>query len=111
MGNASNKELFISKDFENAIVFGSSLSQADYSYFFSVLDKINIFDINNPSKIVFAYSIYDLEHENEIKANLTKAIFQLVQEDSKYKGNEAHPNRLLDSLTTQGKVVLYQIDR
>lgn len=106
-----NKELFISKDFENVIVFGSSLSQADYSYFFSVLDKINIFDINNPSKIVFAYSIYDLEHENEIKANLTKAIFQLFQEYSKYKGNEAHPNRLLDSLTTQGKVVLYQIDR
>lgn len=106
-----NKELFISKDFENVIVFGSSLSQADYSYFFSVLDKINIFDINNLSKIVFAYSIYDLEHENEIKANLAKAIFQLFQEYSKYKGNEAHPNRLLDSLTTQGKVVLYQIYR
>lgn len=105
-----NEKLFISKDFENVIVFGSSLNQADYSYFFSVLDKINIFDINNPSKIVFAYSIYDLKQENEIKANLTKAIFQLFQEYSKYKGNEAHPNRLLDSLTAQGKVILYQLD-
>lgn len=105
-----NEKMFISTDFENVIVFGSSLSQADYSYFFSVLDKINIFNINNPSKIVFAYSIYDLKQENDIKANLTKAIFQLFQEYSKYKGNEAHPNRLLDSLTAQGKVILYQLD-
>ena len=59
---------------------------------------------------MFAYSIYDLKQENKIKANLTEAIFQLFQEYSKYKGNEAHPNRLLDSLTAQGKVILYQVD-
>lgn len=96
--------------FENVVVFGSSLAPADYNYFFSIFDKLDIANINSPSKLVFAYSIYDREKTEQIKMNLTKSIFQLFQEYSTYKGNSAHPNRLLDSLTTQGKVILFNIN-
>lgn len=107
MLNDNNSEI---KPCDNVVIFGSSLGVADYSYFFSIFDKINITDIEKPAKAIFAFSIYDKAKENEIKMNLTKAIFELFQEYSRYKGNEFHQNRLLDVLTTQGKIILYQID-
>lgn len=96
-------------EFDNIIVFGHSLNAADYSYFFSILDKIEITNLESSSKIIFAFSIYDSKKEEEIKANLRKAIFRLFQDYSKYKGNELFPNRLLDALTTQGKVLMFEI--
>ncbi len=97
------------KKFDNIVVFGSSLSSADYSYFFSVFDKIAITDLMVDSKIVFAFSVYDQNKRIQISNQLRKNISNLFQEYSKYKGNDAHPNRLLDALTTQGKVILYEI--
>ena len=102
-------ESYETKEFENIIIFGSSLSVADYSYFFSIFDKINITDLSNPAKIVFAYNVYDSGKEEAINKQLSKSIFELFQEYSRYKGNNEQPNRLLDSLTTQGKVILYRI--
>lgn len=96
-------------DFDNIIVFGHSLNAADYSYFFSILDRIQIINLEKRSKIVFAFSIYDSDKESEIKSALRKSIFRLFQDYSTYKGNISYPNRLLDALTTQGKVLMYEI--
>lgn len=95
--------------FENIVVFGSSLSRADYSYYFSIFDKISIVDLTIDSKVVFAFSIYDSNRKASILSQLRKNISNLFQEYSIYKGNESHPNRLLDALTTQGKVIMYEI--
>lgn len=96
-------------EFDNIIVFGHSLNAADYSYFFSVFDKIEITNLASSSKIIFAFTIYDSKKAEEIKANLREAISRLFQEYSKYKGNILFPNKLLDALTTQGKVLMFEI--
>lgn len=98
------------KECENLVIFGSSLSSSDYSYFFSVFDKMSIADTNKNNKIVFAYKIYDYEMEQEIKKSLIKSVAILFEEYSKYKGSKEQPNRLLDRLTTQGKVLFYSIN-
>ena len=95
-------------DFKNVVVFGHSLSQNDYNYFFPLLDKLEISDFLSNKKIVFAFSIYDLDKEIEIKRNIRYAIQKLFESYAIYKDiNE--PNRLLDSLTTQGRVIMYEI--
>lgn len=95
-------------EFQNVIVFGHSLSQNDYNYFFPLLDKIEISNFSSNKKIVFAFSVYDFDEELAIKKNIRLAIQKLFNVYAQYKGfNE--PNRLLDSLTTQGKVILYEI--
>ncbi len=99
------------KTCENVIVFGCSLASSDYSYFFSIFDKLDITNIDNNHKIIFAYNIYDTEKSDQIKATLMESIFNLFQEYSRYKGNEKHPNRLLDFLTVQGKIVLFEVRR
>ena len=95
--------------FQNVIVFGHSLNKADYSYFFSILDKMEITDLSNDNVIVFAFSIYNSKAEEKIKYNLRSGIFNLFRDYSIYKGNKDFPNRLLDALTTQGKVIMYEI--
>ena len=95
--------------FDNVIVFGHSLNRADYSYFFALLDRIDISNLERDSRIVFAFSIYDKSKEESIRAEQGRAIFQLFQDYSVYKGNAEYPNRLLDSLTTQGKVLTFEI--
>lgn len=96
-------------DFENLVIFGHSLNEADYSYFFSVFDKLDIIDLTNNSKIVFAYSVYDDSKEVEIKMNLRTAISKMFIDYSIYRGKNEQPNRLLDALTSQNKVIMYEI--
>lgn len=98
------------KECENLVIFGSSLSSSDYSYFFSVFDKIAIIDTNKRNKIVFAYKIYDGKNEQDIKDSLMYNVVTLFQEYSRYKGLKEQPNRLLDYLTTQGRVLFYLVD-
>lgn len=95
--------------FQNVLVFGHSLNSADYSYFFSTLDRMKITDLSNDNTIVFAFSIYDYDDEENIKSKLREGIFQLFRDYSIYRGNKEHPDRLLDALTTQGKVIMYEI--
>lgn len=95
--------------FENVVIFGHSLDGADYSYFFSILDRMEITNFEKSSTIVFAYSIYDGDKEYLIKSNLRKSISKLFEAYSDYRGNGKQLNRLLDTLTTQGKVLMYEI--
>ena len=97
------------EDFKNVIIFGHSLNEADYSYFFSIFDYIDIMDLSNDHKVIFAYSVYDESKLDEILFNNNDAIYKLFREYSLYKGENNNPNRLLDALTTQGKIILYKI--
>ena len=98
------------KEFENVIIFGHSLSKADFSYFFSIFDRIKITDLTSKSKVVFAYSIYDQNKQEEIMSDIRKSVTYMFQEYSKYKNGFEHKNRLLDQLTTQRKVILYDVN-
>ncbi len=95
--------------FDNLIVFGHSLNQADYNYFFSVFDKMKIVNLDNDSRIVFAYTIHDPDKKDKICSDVRKNVSSLFQEYSRCKGLGAQHNRLLDELTIQGKIILYEI--
>ena len=97
-------------EFDNAVVFGHSLNSHDYSYFYPILDQLEMTDNFSKRKLVIAYSIYDREKAPEIKKNVRKSLYSLFSAYSRYKGNTNEPARLLDSLTTQGRVLMYQID-
>lgn len=107
----NDDEIMNKEDFENVVIFGCSMQSADYSYFFAIFDTINIIDVNSKSKIVFAFNVYDSNKADIIKSDLRKTIFNLFYEYSKYKGNNVEPNRLLDALTSQGKIILYEISK
>ena len=104
-----DRTLYESK-FDNLIIYGHSLDKADYSYFFPVFDKIQLTNNLERGVVVFAFTIYDKKIENEIKMTLNKSIYRLFEAYAIYKGyskNEA--NRLLDYLSIQKRIVMYEI--
>ena len=94
---------------DNLVIFGSSLSKSDFSYFFSVFDDMRILDENKNCRIVFAYNICDVKRKSEIEETMLRNIAILFQEYSSYKGLSEQKNRVLDYLIVQEKVIFYQI--
>lgn len=95
-------------DFENLVIYGHSLDEADYSYFFPAFDKLKLTDSLASNVVVFAYSIYDSNKEEEIKAELRQAVSNIMYAYAKSK-NLSDPKRFLDSLSTQKRIVTYEI--
>ena len=95
-------------DFENVVIFGHSLNEADYSYFFPIFDKLNLLDLTSKGVVVFAYCIWDEEKESLIKSNLRDNISNMVYRYAIEKGIP-NPKRTLDSLSIQKKIVVYVI--
>ena len=94
--------------FENIVIFGHSLNQADYSYFFPLFDRMELTNILANNVIVFAYCIYDPENENTIKSQLREAISKLFYAYAVDK-KITNPSRFLDSLSTQKRIITYEI--
>ncbi len=97
------------EDFDQVVVFGHSLNPPDYNYFFPILDKLEMTIFLSKKKLVIAYSIYDEKKAATIKKDVRKAIYSLFTAYALYCGKTEQPNRLLDSLTTQGKVMTWEV--
>ena len=98
--------------FDNAIVFGHSLSEHDHNYFFPILDQLEMTSFTSKKMIVFAYSVYEERERATIKKTIRKNIYSLFVAYAKYLGWELEEApRLLDSLTTQGRVLMYEVDK
>ncbi len=95
--------------FENLIIYGHSLDEADYGYFFSTLSKMRIDDTSNSSKVIFGFSIYDDSKREQIIADLSLRISRLFEAYSEYYVNEKRPLILLESLKEQGRVLMQEI--
>lgn len=93
---------------DNVIVYGHSLSSNDYSYFFPLLDKLEMTNFLSNKKIIFGFSVYDMGKETEIKRKNRLNIQKLFEAYANYKELK-DVNRLLDSLTTQNRVLTYEI--
>ena len=93
---------------DNSIIYGHSLNETDYNYFFSLFDELELCNFHCESKVVFAYNMYPEAKPEDIRLWLRNGIFKLFEKYASYKGlNE--PTRLLDLLTMQGRVFTYEI--
>lgn len=95
--------------FENVIIYGHSLDEADYSYFFPLFDKLNLLDSTSNGVIVFVYSIYDEAKKSEIEINFRSRMTRIMLEYAKSK-HLTDPERLLDSLSTQKRIVSFSLN-
>lgn len=96
------------REFSNAIIYGHSLNQADYNYFFSLFDELKLLDTLSSSVLVFAYSIYGENSEEQIKYDLNFKISDIVYEYGVSK-SLVDPSRLLDRLSIQGRILTFEI--
>lgn len=91
---------------ENILFYGHSLSEADFSYFYSLFDMYNLYEGN--LKLFFKYSDYGLTNEqNEI--NHSKYVERVYSLINKYSSKSHHESNLLHRLLLEGRIIIEKI--
>ncbi len=96
-------------DFKNIIIYGHSLNEADYSYFFPIFDKLELTNNEAVGRLIFGYSIFKRSDEQIIKTDLRKNVAKLLYTYAKEK-KIPNPKRFLDSVSIQKRVLFYEVD-
>ncbi|EGY1207775.1 hypothetical protein OI35_002811, partial [Listeria monocytogenes] len=110
---AMNKEKAISvldKTISTIIFYGHSLSEADYAYFQSLFDYLDIY--NNPIKLTFYYTNY-LKGEQDletVRREQTKAVRKLIVEYGSTLDNEAKGKNLLHKLLLEERIGVFELE-
>ena len=100
------KPFELPKDIDNIIFYGHSLSDADFSYFYSLFD---MYDLSNSNlKLMFEYSDYDDSvQKNEI--NHAKYVEQIYKMINKYSLKAKSDNNLLHRLLLEGRIIIEKV--
>lgn len=109
MLDASVKSMAQKKPSRNIIIYGHSLNEQDYNYFFALFDDIDLADHTKDNKIIFAYSIHDEKRKTQITSSLIDNITKMFYNYSEYLGRVKDNNRLLDMLVVTKKIMLLEI--
>ena len=94
-------------------VFGHSLSRADYSYFQSIFDTVNLY--GGETKLVFLYKNYpnkpdDSVDEQAIREELYSRISHLLIEYGSTLDNKDHGKNLMHKLLLEQRLLIKRID-
>lgn len=102
---------FEDREYQNVIVFGHSLSSHDFSYFFPILDQLEMTNAASKKRFVFAYCVPNGKNRSDVKKEKRKALYSLFTDYAVLKGmNDLEKGRFLDSLTTQGRILTVEIE-
>lgn len=88
------------------IFYGHSLSEADYSYFEAIFDKLNLYD--SDTKLIFKYSIFDADYDIGLD-NVDKAT-KLLEEYATTLNNKDHKENLVSRLILENRIVIEEQD-
>ena len=66
-------------------------------------------NFSSTKKIVFAFSIFDEKKSYIIKSDHRKAINKLFASYAVFKGYQNEPERLLNALTMQGRILAFEV--
>lgn len=97
----------IDKTYEKIIIYGHSLSEADYSYFQSLFDSINLYQCK--TKLVFYFNVYDERHEKEIKNQYEGNVIQLISRYGESFDNKEKGKNLLHKLLLENRISIQKI--
>jgi len=102
----------VKNKYQDVIVFGHSLNEQDYSYFFTLFNELKFDNLNETNKIAFAYTIYRKEIKSSIERNLRRNIAKLFEAYAQYIGRTSKTDgtSLFDELVLKNRVFLYCID-
>lgn len=94
-------------------IFGHSLSQADYSYFQSIFDTVNLYD--GDTKLVFLYKKYPNKPDNTvdeqaIREELYSRISHLLYEYGSTLDNKDHGKNLTHKLLLEQRLLIKDVD-
>ena len=105
-GEMDNETFSKFLDFNNLVVYGHSLGEFDYNYFFPMLDRIKIADPMHKGVFVYAYTIFDENKRYIIEKDVRNRVYQLIY---KYAESRGLHKDIIESISIQKRIVFYEI--
>lgn len=107
IGYSGKEDFILSPEINTIVFYGHSLSNNDFAYFQSIFDFYHLYD----SKIVliFAYSVYNINIETDIKKSLYHNIQELLYRYGRSLGNDTHGRNLMHKLIIENRLLLKKV--
>lgn len=98
-----------SQEFDYIKFFGHSLGEADYSYFQSIFDGLDLYSAK--TKLFFYFQVYDPNRRAEIISQNYHAVSKLLKHYGEtFKSNPDHGKNLMHKLILEGRLTVKELD-
>lgn len=89
-------------------IFGHGLAEADYSYFQTIFDSLDLYNAN--TEVIFYYNIYDEEDRLGIKERFKQSVYKLIRRYGSTLTNKDHGKNMLHKLIIEGRIKVTELD-
>lgn len=98
-----------SQKFDCIKFFGHSLGEADYSYFQSIFDGLDLYSAK--TKLFFYFQVYDPHRRTEIISQNYHAVSKLLKRYGEtFQSNPDHGKNLMHKLILEGRLTVKELD-
>ncbi|WP_239077247.1 hypothetical protein [Listeria seeligeri] len=105
---STNEDRFLDKTITEIIFYGHSLSEADYAYFQSVFDYLDIYSENIVLK--FYYTNYLMPDMEKVRHEMTVAVRKLIHNYGATMDNKEKGNNLLHKLLLEERISVLELE-
>ena len=91
-------------EFDDLVIFGHSLNEQDYSYYFPIFDYMDLMSIASHKGIFFYYHIHEIKKARKIKNDNVENLVAMLNAYEAYKTGKKNDFRLVESLSSQGRL-------
>ena len=105
--NSLLSNIRLSKDIKNILFYGHGLGEADYPYFQSIFDSIDLYHGN--TRLIFFWDAYDENRKLELHKEMLKKVVNLIEKYGQTFSNKDHGRNLLTKLKVENRILIKEI--
>ena len=97
----------ISSDIDIIKIYGHGLGKADYSYYQSIFDSVDLY--HGKTKVMFFWSDYEGKEKEQIHKDFVKGVTNLIEEYGTTFTNKDHGRNLFTKLLLENRLTIEEI--
>lgn len=105
--NSLRSNIRLSKDIKNILFYGHGLGEADYPYFQSIFDSIDLYHGN--TRLIFFWDAYDEDKKIELHKEMLNKVVNLIEKYGQTFSNKDHGRNLLTKLKVENRILIKEI--
>ena len=105
--NGFSSNIHLSKTIKNILFYGHGLGEADYPYFQSIFDSIDLYHGN--TRLIFFWDAYDENRKLELHKETLNKVVNLIEKYGQTFSNKDHGRNLLTKLKIENRILIKEI--
>jgi len=101
------KRFKLDGDLQYIKFFGHGLAEADYSYFQTIFDDVDLY--NGNTELIFYFNVYDESRRKEIIEKQHLRIVKLIQKYGETLDNKDHGKNMMHKLLLEGRIQVAEL--